>query len=161
MKKTKTLILASMWLICLVLLIAVTGCDKNETNDHETTKNTGTEQTDTLPELWRSAIYTENQTFGSGSTTITVEVRAGEKSIDITIKTNKTILADALLENNLVEGENGAYGLYIKAVNGIKADYDTDHAYWALYKNGAYATSGADTTTIADGEHYELVYTKG
>jgi hypothetical protein len=112
------------------------------------------------PDLWENAIYTEDTTLGSGAVTIVLRVEAGEKSINITIKTDKTTLADALTDHNLVEGERSTYGLMIKYVNGMRADFDLDGAYWALYKNGEYATTGADSTEIADGEHYALVYTK-
>ena len=47
-----------------------------------------------------------------------------------------------------------------KFVNGILADYDVDGTYWGLTKDGEYVMSGADTTYIADGEHYELTKTK-
>ena len=53
------------------------------------------------------------------------------------------------------------YGIYIKKVNGIRADYNLDGAYWNLTKNGEYLMTGADMTPIADGEHYEFTYTKG
>ena len=46
-----------------------------------------------------------------------------------TINTDKEILRDALEEHNLISGEQGAYGLYVKVVNGIKADYDEDGGY--------------------------------
>ena len=57
----------------------------------------------------------------------------------------------------LIDGENGAYGLYIKLVNGIEADYDKDGTYWAFYKNGEMMMVGVDGAVIADGEHYELI----
>ena len=110
--------------------------------------------------LWESATYLEDTTLGEGKTTVSVEVKAGEHSITFTIRTDRTILGDALTDHNLIEGENGAYGLYVKKVNGITADYDVDQSYWGFYKNGEYLMTGVDTTTIADGEHYELVYEK-
>ena len=130
--------------LCLLTLLVMVSCAKKE-----------------LPELWKNATYTEDKTLGNGATTITLRVEAGEKSVVLTLKTDKTILADVLTEHNLVEGEDSAYGLMIKVVNGIRADYDLDGAYWALYKNDEYAMSGADSTVIADGENYALVYTKG
>ncbi|MBQ2119193.1 MAG: DUF4430 domain-containing protein, partial [Clostridia bacterium] len=54
-----------------------------------------------------------------------------------------------------------AYGLYVKKVNGITADYDTDKAYWAFYLNGEYASTGVDSTDIDENVKYSLVYTKG
>ena len=110
--------------------------------------------------LWADADYVEDTTFGSGAKTVVVEVKIGEESVTFTIKTDKTTLGDALVEHNLIAGEEGPYGLYIKRVNGILADYDVDQSYWSFCKNGEYMMSGVDTTEIADGEHYELVYTK-
>ena len=69
-------------------------------------------------------------------------------------------MTERLLEHGLIEGENGAYGIYIKTVNGILADYDIDQSYWAVSKNGEAATTGVDGISFLDGEHYELVYTK-
>ena len=109
---------------------------------------------------YASAAYLEDTTLGEGKTTVKVEVKAGEHSVTFTIRTDRTILGDALTDHNLIEGENGAYGLYVKKVNGITADYDVDQSYWGFYKNGEYMMTGVDTTTIADGEHYELVYEK-
>lgn len=98
----------------------------------------------------------------AGEITITVAVvnKAGETS-EHEIKTEKTNLADALLEAGLVEGTNDQYGLYITTVNGEVADYDADQAYWALSKDGEYLMTSASSTDIADGEHYEITYTIG
>ncbi len=110
--------------------------------------------------LWENAAYTQNETFGEGKTTIEVEVKAEEQSVTFTVNTDKENLADALLEHKLVEGDDSEYGLYIKKVNGILADYDVNKSYWGLYKNGEMLNTGASDTKISDGEHYELVYTK-
>lgn len=110
--------------------------------------------------IWDSALYTEDTTLGTGANTLKVEVTAEEKTITFTVKTDKSTVGEALLEQNLIEGENSAYGLYIKKVNGILADYDTDQTYWAFYINGEYATSGVDTTDIDVTATYQLTRTK-
>lgn len=110
--------------------------------------------------LWENATYLKDTEFGKGVTTVQVEVKVEEQSVTFTINTDKTTLGDALLEHELISGEEGQYGLYVKVVNGITADYDVDQSYWAFYKNGEYMMTGVDSTEIADGEHYELVYTK-
>ncbi len=135
-------VLCLMFVVCI--LVTAIGCgDKTE-----------------LPSLWENAVYTDNAEFGNGSKTVTVTVTAGEKSIDFTVKTDDQYLGDALLAHELISGEDSEYGLYIKSVNGIVADYDVDQSYWAFYKNGEYMMSGVDSTEFADGEHYELVYSK-
>ena len=68
-------------------------------------------------------------------------------------------LPGTLEENGLVSGDESEYGLYVKSVNGIAADYDADGYYWALSKTGEYLMTGVDDTLIADGEQYELVRT--
>ena len=62
----------------------------------------------------------------------------------------------ALQELELIEGEEGDYGLYVKSVNGIIADYDLNGTYWAFYINGEYAMSGVDVTEIEEGAAYAL-----
>ena len=94
----------------------------------------------------------------------------GEKVFDLTVTdadgqdalfevhTGKTTVGAALLEVELIDGEQGQYGLYVKTVNGIEADADKDQAYWAFYVNGEYATYGVDLTEIVDGDSYAFKY---
>ena len=112
------------------------------------------------PAVWDNAVYTSDTSFGNGAITVEVEVRVEENTVTFTLNTDKTTLGEALIEHSLISGEVGQYGLYVKVVNGITADYDTDKSYWSFYKNGEYLMSGVDTTEIKNGEHYEIVYTK-
>jgi len=72
------------------------------------------------------------------------------------IHTDKTTVGEALLELELIAGEEGAYGLYVKTVNGITVDYDVDQTYWAFYVNGEYAMTGVDATNVEDGASYSF-----
>lgn len=110
--------------------------------------------------IWADATYTEDKTFGEGAKTVTVEVIANGKSVTFTLKTDKENLADAMLEFSLVEGDNDQYGLYIKKVNGILADYNVDQHYWSLSKNGETLMTGASGVKIQNGEKYEFTYAK-
>ena len=107
--------------------------------------------------LWANATYTEDTEPGEGAPTITVEVTAEDKTVTFTIHTDGTTLRQALEENSLIAGDESDYGLYVKTVDGMTADYDADGLYWAFYKSGEYLMTGVDTTEIADGEQYELV----
>ena len=109
---------------------------------------------------WKDAYYKEDTTLGTGSKTVEVEVQVEEHRVLFTIQTDKSTLGEALLELDLIEGEEGAYGLYIKKVNGVTADFDKDGHYWGFYQNGEYMLVGVDSTTIVGGEHFELVYAK-
>ena len=106
---------------------------------------------------WADATYLSDTELGKGEKTVTVTVKAGENEVIFTIHTDKTYLGDALLENKLVEGDESEFGLYIKKVNGIIADYDVDKTYWGFYKNGEMMMTGVSAVEFADGESYELV----
>lgn len=110
--------------------------------------------------LWENATYRSDKEFGKGEKTVEVEVRVEEQSVTFTINTDAETLGAALLEHELIAGEEGQFGLYVKTVNGIVADYDVDKSYWGFYQNGEYLMSGVDTTAIVGGEHFEIVYSK-
>jgi hypothetical protein len=98
--------------------------------------------------------------FGKGEKTVTVEVAVEEQLVTFTIHTDKDTVGAALLEHGLIDGEQGAYGLYVKVVNGMTADYDIDQSYWAFYVNGEYGMTGVDMTDIDESAVYRLAYTK-
>ena len=111
-------------------------------------------------DVWADALYTEDTELGEGSKTVLVEVVAEDKSVTFTIHSDKKTLGDALVEYNLIDGEQGPYGLYVKKVNGILADYDVNKCYWGFNKNGEGMLTGIDGAEFEDGDHFELVYTK-
>ena len=113
-----------------------------------------------LPEIWQDAIYVQDAELGEGSKTFVLKVEVEENSVTFTIHTDAETVGKALLDLGLIAGEESQYGLYIKKVNGMTADYDIDQTYWAFYINGEYAMSGADTTPISEGEIYSLVRSK-
>ena len=57
-------------------------------------------------------------------------------------------------------GEQGDYGLYVKTVNGITADYDKDGTYWAFSVNGELSQKGVDQTYVKNGDIYTFTVTK-
>ena len=146
-------------LLIFAMIFCLTSCDMidklmGKEKTEEQVENNGDSISRTG--AWEKATYLTDKGFGNGSKTVQVEVKADGKSVTFTLHTDKETLGDALIEHNLIAGEESQYGLYIKFVNGIEADYDKDKTYWAFYKDGEYMMSGVDTTTIADGEHYEL-----
>ncbi len=136
-------------ILCMVLFAAtalcITGC-----NDNTTTPTDGDTAVTTT-----TAASTQTTVLGDGATVFpfTVTDKDGNETA-FEIHTDKQTVGDALLELGLIEGENGDYGLYVKTVNGITADYDVDGTYWAFYVNGEYAMSGVDTTAIEAGASY-------
>ena len=110
--------------------------------------------------LWENATYLQDTELGEGAKTVTVEVKVEEQTVTFTINTDKKTVGEALVENKLIEGDQGAYGIYIKKANGITADYDIDKSYWAFYINGEMAMTGVDSTDIDENAIYRLEYTK-
>lgn len=143
MKKNSTRKLLSL-LLCIVLIAAVALCmigcgDKNED-----------------PETY-ATVFSDGDVLGQGAVkfNLTVVDLDGSET-KAQISTDKTTVGEALLELGLIEGEEGPYGLYISAVNGIPYEYKKDGAYWSFYINGEYALTGVDSTNIAEGTTYTL-----
>jgi len=165
MKKTNLKSFVALFL-CMVLIAATalfaTGCkdSEKETPDTVDAKVTEKEESDT-----EDAKGTEEDTvdgekdgktvLGEGKTqfTFTVVDKNGNESV-FEINTDKKTVGDALLELGLIEGDEGDYGLYVKKVNGIEADYNKDKTYWAFYVNGEYAMTGVDATDVEAGANY-------
>lgn len=91
-------------------------------------------------------------------TFIVVDAEGGSKTFNIT--TERAYVGDALLDEKLIEGEKQSVGFMVQKVNGIRADWDLDGAYWAFYEGNDYASKGVDSTEIVDGATYKFVYTK-
>ena len=106
-------------LLSLVFLFMLASCN-------------GTESTD----VWENATYSEDKEFGDGAKTAVVEVKVGENLVTFTLKTDEKTVGAALIEHGLIDGDEGPYGLYVKVVNGMTADYDVDKSYWSFYING-------------------------
>lgn len=110
--------------------------------------------------VWEDAVYLKDMEFGKGEKTLSVEVKAEDKSVLFTIHTDKKTVGEALLEHKLIDGDEGPYGLYVKVVNGITADFDEDQTYWAFYIDGELAMTGVDMTDIDESAAYRLERTK-
>lgn len=126
--------------LCLLMLLSFCACGgKEESSD-----------------LWENATYTEDTTIGQGKNTVYLTVAAQEKEIVLTVLTDETNLGKALSNLDIISGEEGPYGLYIKKVNGMTADYDTDSTYWAFYQNDEMMTKGIDLTEFESGDSFKL-----
>ena len=96
-----------------------------------------------------------------GDKTVTVKVvHADQSEKEFTYETDDEYLGELLTEEGLVEGETSEYGMYITKVDGEQAVFETDNAYWALYENGEYASTGVDQTVLDNGAASSHVYTK-
>ena len=142
-KKIVTLILAMMLVASMVCGTA--GCG----GSNQQAQNTEVQSTETQNEEAQVTVLGE----GAMQFVFTVVDKDGNETA-FEIHTDKEIVGEALLELELIAGDESEYGLYVKTVNGITADYDVDQTYWAFYVNGEYATSGVDTTAIEEGMTY-------
>lgn len=90
----------------------------------------------------------------AGDKTITVEVvHADESSREFTYQTSEEFLGPVLIEEGLAQGEESTYGLFITTVDGETAE---GNQWWCITQDGQMVETGADTTPIADGDHFEL-----
>ncbi len=55
-------------------------------------------------------------------------------------------------------GQDSEYGIMVEEINGEKAVYAENQAYWSLYVNGEYGNYGADQQPVADGDTYTWKY---
>ena len=148
MKKTRFLKTLSFFL-CIVLIAAMAlftiGCNDKKTDGDS--------------EITSSLSQGENgvTVLGNGATKFPFTViDANGNETKFEINTDKKTVGEALLELELIDGDAGEFGLYVKTVNGTTLDYDKDGKYWAFYVNGAYANSGVDTTNISENETYSF-----
>ncbi len=74
-------------------------------------------------------------------------------------KSDKEFVGEALLEEGIVTGYEGPYGLYIESVDGEKAIYEENGAFWSFYIGDTESMQGVDMTPIEDGAVYKLIYT--
>lgn len=132
---------------CLVLIAALAlnfaGCGNNES---------------TLETTVSPVSSAEMVSLGEGASMfyfIAVDLEGIESKFEI--HTDAATVGEALLEHELIAGDAGDYGMYVKTVNGITLDWDKDAKYWSLLIDGEYAMTGVDQTEISDGTTYTFV----
>lgn len=87
-------------------------------------------------------------------------IHADGSTKDFLIDTDSENLRGALEQENLIEGEDSSYGLYVTTVDGESAD-DSQQQWWCFTKDGEMLPTGVDDTMIQDGDHYEITFTTG
>ena len=124
--------------LCIVIALSFVGCGAETLPATDENGKQG------------SAVYSAEMTFN-----LVVEDLDGNKT-EKEITTDKKTVGEALLSQNIIEGEKGDYGLYVTSVNGVSLDYKKDGAYWSFYVGENYASKGVDQTDIVSGETYML-----
>ena len=157
-----------MWsfFLSMVLIVAMalvtTGCgdtDGKDVSNGQTVTETpaGSDADQITGADTEQSTDVETEVIGEGQTTFyfsVVNQDGNEKNYEI--HTDKTLAGEALQELELIAGDEGDFGLYVKTVDGITADYDKDGVYWAFYENGEYAMQGVDQTEITEGAAYSF-----
>ena len=128
-------------LILLALALSLTACFNKDVD---------------ITGLWEQATYTKDTTLGKGKTTVEVEFVIEDRSITITLKTDKTNLGEALYEHSLINDPT-----YFDTANGIKADWNVNQSWWKVCKGGTMTSVGVGELTLNNGDHYEFIYTIG
>lgn len=97
---------------------------------------------------------------GSKSVTIDVVNDVQEKTT-YEIRTDAEYLRRAMEETEglTFSGSESEYGMMVDTVNGVKADYNVNGAYWAFYVNGGYCNYGIDSQPVLDGDVFTIEYT--
>ncbi len=187
--KMKRMKKALSCILCMVLIVAMalitTGCSGNasktatgETTAAVITEATAVTKTTAAQETTMAVTPTEapaSESVESGAKLATKEVIVlgeGSKSFEFSvvdlegnetwfeIHTDEETVGAALLALELVEGDEGPYGLYVKTVNGITVDFEKDGVYWAFYVNDDYGMTGVESTKIEDGAVYSFRVSK-
>lgn len=138
-------------LLCIVLVAAMAlfavGCNDNTTPTNSENPAPSTD----------AQSQPEATSVGEGQKVFTFEVVDTEgKKTTFEVHTDEKIVGTALTKLNLIAGEQGDYGLYVKTVNGITLDWDQHGKFWAFYVNGESSLTGVDSVEVTPGATYSF-----
>lgn len=155
MKKTKinSSVLSTVvsFVLIAAMVLSFASCS-SEKKDNDNTSSVASVVSEVVSEA-----SSQSAVIGEGEKSFAFEVVTNDgKKKSFTVNTNKENVGEALLELDMIAGDKGEYGLYVKTVDGETLDYDTDGKYWAFYVNGEYATAGVDLTAIENGATYSF-----
>lgn len=156
-RKLLSLILSTMLIVAMAFSMTACGGNNQEKPNTEGQSQVGGTEQDSQLGNAESDTQQSGNILGKGQTVfnfVVVDKDGNETKFEI--HTDKTTVGEALLEVEIIEGEDGPYGLYVKTVNGITADYDVDQTYWAFYINGEMAMTGVDATNVEAGATYSF-----
>ena len=96
---------------------------------------------------------------GGKEITVNVDHLNGDDT-SYTIYTDAEYVRGALEQENLIEGTESEYGLYVQTVDGETAD-ESKQEWWGYSVNGEFAELGVDSQPVADGDVYDFVLNVG
>lgn len=96
---------------------------------------------------------------GGKEITVNIDHLNGDDT-SYTIYTDADYLRGALEQEDLIEGTESEYGLYVLTVDGETAD-ESKQEWWGYSVNGAFAELGVDSQPVADGDVYDFALNVG
>lgn len=110
--------------------------------------------------MW--AVFGPKTVEGSKNVSLSV-IDDGGETTSYETKTDALVLQelmDELEDDGLsYSGTDSEYGLMIDTVNGLRADYTLDGAYWSFYVNDEYCNYGISEQPVNDGDAFSIIYT--
>lgn len=106
--------------------------------------------------IWTN--FREKPVEGSKSVIIEV-VNSKKESVKYELKTDAKYLKEAMDE---AKKDGLSYEVkegMVLVVNGERADYNEDGAYWGFYVNGNYCNYGIDKQPVKNGDVFKIEYT--
>lgn len=99
----------------------------------------------------------------AGAKTVVIKVVSSEGSEKIyEVKTDAEYLQQVMDEADglTYSGQDGDYGMMIDTVNGEKASFEENGAYWGFYVNEEYCNYGIAEQPVSDGDEFKIEYSK-
>ena len=153
--------------------VILAGCGSSAGNETSETTAASTQTADTTESS--ASETTQAATSSTATDSSSSETEEKQVSVEVTDKDGNTVsytestnaeylrgVLDELTEDSdfTYSGSDTGYGLFIDHVNGERADYTLDGAYWSIYVNDEYAQNGVDTQEVSDGDTFALKYEK-
>ena len=129
----------------------------SEASSEASSEEASSEESSEVSEEVSAAETAEATDIGEGNTEFAFEVVLEDGTTTLyNVHTDEKTVGAALLGVNLIAGDDSEYGLYVKTVDGVTADYDKDGTYWAFYIDGEYASTVVDSTDVVPGSTYSF-----
>ena len=114
---------ALSFFLCIVLIAVMalftTGCSGNTETPDENSQEASSQTAETASEDESLAVTAVD--IGEGNTTFTFTVTHNDGTQKIfNVSTDKATVGEALMDNGIIAGDDGQYGLYVKTVDGEK-----------------------------------------
>lgn len=155
MKKELLIIKKSLLLMLMaVVALTFTACGTQDTTD------TVDEVQEEVMDVEDIVADTEDRIFdmGAGETSFSFKVTFEDgTAYEYVVYTDTETVGEALVENGMIAGDVGDYGLYVTSVMGTELMSETANQFWEFQINGEMAPTGVDSTEIDEDAVYSFV----